>query len=159
MYRHTTPTPLKYLAENGPEGENEIPLIRSEREVEVVWGDYPGHRQGAGRYADISKNGVPVGRLWETATAVGLLHVPVEGGLLTRRESQIHYWNASAQIRQAKHNEVSAADCFAAVLENYDHTAVVAGPLDDINYPEVDAIFYVDRYDPEGTDIWCEEMK
>lgn len=159
MYRHTTPVPLKHLAGNGPEGEAEIPLIRSERAVESVWGDYPGDRAGAGQYTDLSYDGIPVGRLWATDEAVGLLHVPVEGNWATRRESSIQYWNVSAEIRRSKHEGIPAADAFDNIVSDWSHTPVVVGSLDNINYPDIDAIFYQGRYDPEDTEIWCEEMK
>lgn len=159
MYRHTTPTPLKHLVGNGPEGEAEIPLIRSERDVELVWGDYPGLRSGSGWWTDLSYNGIPVGRLWGNHQTVGLLHVPVEGNWATRRESEIQHWNVAAEIRRSKHEGIQAADAFNNLVNDWDHTPIELGELETINYPEIDAIFYRGRYDPEDTEIWCQEMQ
>lgn len=160
MYRHTTPVPLKFFAENDPEISAKITLIDFEREVESVWGDYPGHRAGAGRYADLSYDGIPVGRLWESATAVGLLHVPFDGSRVQRLESLAQHWNAAAEIRKSFHFQVPTSDAFDAVLALFDHGPVeYSADLRVINFQEVDEEFYVGRYDPADSNIWCEEMR
>lgn len=159
MYRHTTPTPLKYLTDNDPEASAKIPLIDLEREVEGVWGDYPGRREGSGWYTDLSYEGIPVGRLWGTDKAVGLLHIPLEGNNAAIYESQIQHWNAAAEIRRSKHENIPASDAFNNIINQWDHTPIVLGPLENINYPEEDAIFYTGRYDPLDPDVWCEEMQ
>lgn len=160
MYRHTTPTPLKYILQNDFESASEVPLIDFEFEAEKVWGDYPGGREGAGRYADLFSDDVPVGRLWGTDQTVGLLHVPVQGGVLNKRKNALQHWNAAMKIRQNFHLGIPAATTFDQLLAMYEHDPVVeTNDLSGINFPEIDAIFYVDRYDPEDDYIWCEEMK
>lgn len=159
MYRHTTPTPLKYLLQNDFDSESKVPLIEYEVEAERVWGDYPGRREGSGWYTDLSYEGIPVGRLWGTDKAVGLLHVPVENTQQVQRESEIQHWNVAAEIRRSKHENIPASDAFNNIINQWDHTPIVVGPLENINYPEVDAIFYTGRYDPLDPDVWCEEMQ
>jgi hypothetical protein len=156
MYRHTTPTPLKFISVSD-EPDN-IDLINSEFEAECVWGDYPGSRTGLGFYSDISFNGTPVGRLWRTETAVGLLHVPLPGNV-KKRESELHHWNAAMDIRKSFHDGVSAAAAFASVLTKFQSTTAVYGDVSAINFPEMDDFFYQGRYDPTDTYIWCEEMQ
>lgn len=158
MYRHTTPYPLDSILENSPEAASRVPLIEYEREVDIVWGDYPGYRAGPGKYCDIFSGDVPVGRVWATGTAVGLLHVPCD------RKDSFEYvlqnWNASAIIRKGFHDKVPASDTFDAVVAAFDNGGVVeTDNLYNINFPEIDALFYVNRYDPNDDFIWCEEMK
>lgn len=158
MYRHTTPHPLDDLLQNDPDSAGRVVLIDSEREAETVWGDYPGSRTGNGKYCDISLDGVPVGRLWATASAVGLLHVAVPVRA-QRFESELQYWNAAMDIRKSFHDGVSAAAAFDSVLVNFQSTAVVSGDVSAINFPATDALYYQGRYDPSDTYIWCKEMQ
>ena len=170
MYRHTTPTPAKYLVDNDPEGASRMPLLSSgSGAAESVWGDYPGKRTGAGRYVDLNyappatsasvAESVVVGRLWGNDKTVGLLHLPLAERHQDRYEAEIQHWNAAMQIRLSYHLGVPAAEAFDAVAAKFDHGPIVEGDIKNINYPDVDAIFYVDRYDPTDTYIWCEEMK
>lgn len=159
MYRHTTPTPLDVILENCPDRYSDVPLADYELEVETEWGDYQGLREGAGWYCDLSHEEVPVGRLWTDGNAVGLLHVPVTG-YMNKFESEIQYWNASAELRKSYHDGVPASEAFGALLEKFDHSPVeITAELSKINYPEIDAIFYQGRYDPEDGEIWCKEMQ
>lgn len=159
MYRHTTPTPLKFFTlSEDPDSANRIDLINSEFEAECVWGDYPGSRTGAGSYSDISFDGTPVGRLWRTETAVGLLHVPLAVDV-NKRESELHHWNAAMDIRKSFHDGASPTEAFASVLSKFQHTEPVNGDVETINFPDVDAVFYQGRYDPADDYIWCEEMQ
>jgi hypothetical protein len=158
MYRHTTPVPLKYVI-NDLDPIESVPLINLEQEAETVWGDYPGQRSGAGRYTDIYKGDVPVGRLWESSTATGLLHVSLDG-VDDDHTSELEHWNAAMMIRLAFHLGMPAGQAFNYVLNSYEHAPVVeTGSLENINDPAVDALYYRDRYDPEDDYIWCKEMQ
>lgn len=158
MYRHTTPVPLKYVINNADPVES-VPLIHLEREAETVWGDYPGSRVGAGRYADIYKGDVPVGRVWESSTATGLLHVSLDD-VDDDHTAELEHWNAAMKIRLAFHLGLPASQAFNDVLSAYDHGPIVqTSDLAGINDPAVDALYYTGRYDPDDDYIWCKEMQ
>lgn len=151
---------MKYILQTDFDRASEVPLIDFELEAETVWGDYPGSRTGTGRYCDLFSAGIPVGRLWANGLTVGLLHVPVDGDFHVQRTAEIQHWNAAMDIRRSYHLQVSAVEAFNSLAATYDHGPVVGNAdLASINFPEVDAVFYQDRYDPSDTRIWCEEMQ
>jgi len=151
---------MKYILHSDFGRVSEVPLIDFEFEAETVWGDYPGSRTGTGRYCDLFSAGIPVGRLWANGLTVGLLHLAVVGDFPVQRTAEIQHWNAAMDIRQSFHLQVSAVEAFDSIAAKYDHGAVVlAADLSVINFPEIDAEFYIDRYDPTDTRIWCEEMQ